>query len=436
MDEECVVDNRTENDNSIEINNELDSSALNQFDFSCEFTENIPKILQSLNISLAFTSYQAGRLMLIRSDGNDLDVNYKSFPRPMGLTASADGLTLGIFTQVINFKRVDSLVEKLKETLSPIEDDITAPRIHLKDEPSVKTGEPLVKNDRSEHEAAEPEESDAERDMRLTREENMRQHQEKQFAPVDERVDACFIARSSHYTGMINLHDIAWGDEGLWVVNSSFSCLCTLEPDFSFVPRWQPHFISELVPEDRCHLNGMALKDGKPAYVTTFSQYDTAGMWRKGEKFNGTLMDVETNKILLNDLTMPHSPRWYQDSVYYCNSGLGLLNRYDPKSNKDETLTELQGFTRGMDFYGPIIFVGLSKVRRGNVLGSVPLANKYEETFSGIWLIDKTSGKEIGHIKFTGNVDQIYDVAVVPECNFPEMLEPSHPRMRNHFCVP
>lgn len=416
----------------------------NTLDFSCEYSANIPQILKNLNISLAFTSYQAGRLMFVRSDGDSLDLNYKSFQRPMGLAATEQGLTLGTFTQVINFNRVDELVEKLKKPLQPIEEDITAPRITPKEDESADklemSGE-LDKASAGMQVAAEMflnDEPLSEEDAakKAEREEAQRLYQEQLFAPVDERVDACFITRSSHYSGMINLHDIAWGNDGLWVVNSSFSCLCTLDPDYSFVPQWKPHFISELMPEDRCHLNGMALKDGKPAYVTTFSTSDEVGTWRKGDNSCGTLMDVESNTILLDGLTMPHSPRWHRQAVYYCNSGQGQFCRYDPATKQNEVVVELQGFTRGIDFYGDIAFVGLSKLRQGNVLTKSPISEKYDETFSGIWLINLTDNTEIGYIKFVGNVDQIYDIAVVSDCCFPELLEPSHPRMRNHFCLP
>jgi len=412
-----------------------DSSLYDELDFGYEYSDNIPKILKELNISLAFTSYQAGRLMLLRSDGENLDINVKSFPRPMGLAVTDDGLTLGTFTQIINFQREDGLLEKIKQPLAKIENDITAPRVTPKaegesdllhgldeaNEQQVLSAQELQKQERQQKE--------------------LLAYQEKLFEPVDGRVDACFITRSAHYSGMINIHDIDWGDEGLWAVNSSFSCLCTLEPDYSFVPRWKPHFISELVPEDRCHLNGMALKDGKPAYVTTFSQEDKVGNWRKKDnKFDGTLMDVATNTILVDGLAMPHSPRWYNEQVYFCNSGHGLICSYNPESKETETLAEVPGFTRGMDFYGPIMFVGLSKVRQSDVTRPAPLAKKYDETFSGIWLFNleaKTGEeREIGQIKFTGNVDQIYDIAVIPGCTFPEIIESTHPRMRNHFCHP
>lgn len=385
-------------------------------DFSASYTENLPAVLERLNISLAFTSYQAGRLMLVRSDGQQLDVNYKNFHRPMGLAVTPDSLTLGVFTQVIKFQREDGLLAQMKQPLPPITDDMTAPTIHVKDaEAPAARAQP--------HEIA------------MTQQ-RWEAYQQELHQPVDGRVDGCFITRSAHYTGMINIHDIGWGAQGLWAVNSSFSCLCTLGPDASFVPRWKPHFITDLQPEDRCHLNGMAMNDGKPAYVTTFSPFNERGMWRKGSQFNGTLMDVEHNQIMLHGLSMPHSPRCYRGSVYYCNSGEGQVCRLNPSTGQDEVLFEVPGFTRGMDFYGPLLFVGLSKLRQSDVATAPPLARKHGETFSGLWVFNLDTRQLVATLQFTGNVDQIYDVAVLPGCHFPELIEPSHPRMRNHFCFP
>ncbi|NMH65415.1 TIGR03032 family protein [Shewanella salipaludis] len=403
-----------------------------EMDYSAEYSDNLPAILKQLNISLAFTSYQAARLMLVRSDGETLDINYKSFPRPMGLTVTQDSLTLGTFTQVIKFQREDLLLSQVKQPLPTIEEDITAPRIKPK-EPE----QPVSGNDADAGLKAEASEPDVELTQeQLERRKQWQAYQKALFAPLDERADACFISRSAHFTGMINIHDIDWGDEGLWAVNSSFSCLCTLSPDASFIPRWKPHFISELGPEDRCHLNGMALKDGKPAYVTTFSQYNEPAKWRHSDEFNGTLMEVAGNRILLEGLAMPHSPRWHQGKVYFCNSGYGELCSYDPASGRHETIAKLPGFTRGMDFYGPLLFVGLSKVRDGAVNKPSPLKEMYPETFSGIWIINLEDSSQVAHISFTGNVDQIYDIAVLTDCSFPELIEPQHPRMRNHFCFP
>ena len=426
-------------------------------DFTSEYSEDLPRLLKDLDISIAFTSYQAGRLMFVRSDGESIDVNFKAFRRPMGLTFTGSELTLGTFTQLINFRREDSLVAKLKLPLQSIEDDITAPTLKKKNKPAPGQLEPTAEDISSEtalapagsaHPSGESSNdatlnsdshdngSNGEEVRLAERRALIKQREAELHAPVDSRVDSCFITRSSHYTGMINIHDVEWGDGDLWAVNSSFSCLYTFDPDYSFVPRWQPHFISELVPEDRCHLNGMALRDGQPAFVTTFSTFDEPGMWRKGEKFNGTLMRVADNKILIDGLAMPHSPRWYRDHVYFCNSGHGEVKRYSEKTEQVDTVAELPGFTRGMDFYGSLLVVGLSKVRQSDVTSPAPLARKYDDTYSGLAFINLESGELIGTLSFVGNVDQIYDVAILHDTTFPEFIEPGHPRLRNHFVHP
>ncbi len=402
-------------------------------DYSAEYSENLPAILKHLNISLAFTSYQASRLMLVRSDGEELDINFKTFPRPMGLTVTHDSLTLGVFTQIIRFQREDGLIKQIKQPLSRIEEDVTAPKAGGNQDPLAWEHTEVLQNEYQKTLQNDDDDSlDFQKQFEL-----WQQYQESLYEPADSRVDACFITRASHYSGMINIHDISWGEEGLWAVNSSFSCLCTLQSDFSFVPRWQPPFITELKPEDRCHLNGMTLRDGKPGYVTTFSKQDSATQWRQNKnRQEGTLIDVQNNEILVEGLWMPHSPRWYQGRLYFCNSGIGAVCRYDFDSGKVETVAQVPGFTRGMAFHGPLMFVGLSRVRQSDVTRPAPLGEMYDETLSGIWVFNLEDFSEVARLTFRGNVDQIYDVAVIPGCHFPEIIEPSNPRMRNHFCFP
>lgn len=236
-----------------------------------------------------------------------------------------------------------------------------------------------------------------------------------------DKIDACFVPRAVHTTGMINIHDIAYGDEGLWMVNSMFSCLATLEANSSFVPRWKPDFITELVAEDRCHLNGMCLKDGKPKYVTTFNQTNERGAWKK-EMQSGTLMDVDTGEVLIKDLDMPHSPRFHRGFVDFCESGKGLVYKYNPETKELVTIAEVQGFTRGMDFYGPLMFVGLSQVRKSDVLKTASLADKYEETYCGVWVINLDDDSVVATLSFEGTMNQIYDLAVLEGASFPELV--------------
>lgn len=337
-----------------------------ELDFTCLSSSNFPAILHGLKISLVATSYQAHKLFFVRSNGLQIDVNFKNFPRPMGLAVTPQQITLGTLHQVWRFRRSD--------------------------------------------------------DARLLLD--------------DSKIDACYVASACHTTGLINIHDIAYGSNGLWVTNSAFSCLATLEPDYNFVPRWKPDFISQLVPEDRCHLNGMAMLDGEPAYVTTFNQSDTARSWREGAKDCGTLININTGEQIFSNLVMPHSPRCYRGYVYFCESGHGLVRRYDPKTKAVVDIAKLPGFTRGIDFFGPLMFVGLSKTRLSSVAEPAPITQQLEESQSGIWCINLNDHSIVGFVRFEGNIDQIYDVAVLAGVMYPELLLPDDEQSMSVFNFP
>src|SRR5262245_57085031 len=154
------------------------------------------------------------------------------------------------------------------------------------------------------------------------------------------RHDACFVPRSAHVTGDIAVHELAWSGEDLWVVNTRFSCLCTLHPDYSFVPRWRPPFVTALAPEDRCHLNGLALVDGRAKYVTALGATDAANGWRANKPRGGCLMEVSTGAVIARGLSMPHSPRWHDGRLWLLESGTGRLLFVDPHTGRREGVAE------------------------------------------------------------------------------------------------
>src|SRR5439155_6225798 len=139
----------------------------------------------------------------------------------------------------------------------------------------------------------------------------------------------------------------------LWVVNTRFSYLCTLDRDHSFVPRWRPPFVGALAAEDRCHLNGLALVDGRPKYATALGETDTAGGWRAGKAAGGCVIDVGGNGVVVRGLSMPHSPRWHDGRLWALESGTGRLVLADPAAGRCEAVAELPGFTRGLALVGP-----------------------------------------------------------------------------------
>jgi uncharacterized protein (TIGR03032 family) len=146
----------------------------------------------------------------------------------------------------------------------------------------------------------------------------------------------------------------------LWIVNTRFSCLCTLHPDYSFVPRWRPPFVTALAAEDRCHLNGLAMVDGRPQYMTALGETDTPGGWRENKPHGGCLIDLPSGETVCRGLSMPHSPRWHDGRLWLLESGTGRLALVDLAAGRCRPVAELPGFARGLALVGPYAFIGLS----------------------------------------------------------------------------
>jgi uncharacterized protein (TIGR03032 family) len=248
--------------------------------------------------------------------------------------------------------------------------------------------------------------------------------------------DACYLPRSCHVTGDIGVHEMAWGGDELWIVNTRFSCLCTLDPDYSFVPRWQPPFISALAAEDRCHLNGLAIVEGQPKYVTALGESDTVGGWRADKARGGILMDIPSGEILMRNLCMPHSPRWHDGRLWLLESGTGQLALIDPASGRRQVVAELPGFGRGLAFAGPYAFIGLSKIRATSAMDGVPLAERREQLKCGVAVVDLRSGQMTAFLEFQTAVEEIFDVQLLGGLRFPEVMGFQKEAVQHTFIVP
>jgi uncharacterized protein (TIGR03032 family) len=243
------------------------------------------------------------------------------------------------------------------------------------------------------------------------------------------RSDGCLLARSAHFTGDIHSHELAWAGDELWLVNTRFSCLCTLHPDYSFVPRWRPPFITALAPEDRCHLNGVALAPGErgvntPRYVTALGETDTPAGWRPGKVQGGCLLEVPSGLVVARAFAMPHSPRVYRGQVWLLDSGTGRLLTVDPACGAVKTAAELPGYTRGLAFHDGFAFVGLSKIRETAMFGGVPIAERREGLQCGVAVVELASGRRLAHLEFQAGVEEIFAVEVLPGMRFPAVSGP------------
>ncbi|MGQ0593855.1 MAG: TIGR03032 family protein [Gammaproteobacteria bacterium] len=331
-------------------------------------TSNLPALFGQLQVSLVVSTYQAGKVILIRNDEGVLNTHFRTFGKPMGIAADRARLTIGGTNTVWYYRNLPAVAGKL--------------------EPAGK-------------------------------------------------YDACYLPRRIHVTGDIDIHELCWdAKDELWVVNTRFGCLCTLDADHSFYPRWRPPFLSALAPEDRCHLNGLCLVDGRPRYITALGETDTPGGWRANKRSGGLLMDIDNNEVLLRGLSMPHSPRWYQGQLWLLESGQGSLAVADLERGTWRTVAQVPGFTRGLDFYGPLAFIGLSQVRETAVFSGIPLVERLRERTCGVWIVHVESGETVGFMRFEAGVQEIFAVQVLPGIRFPELLEWNDERLAHSYVLP
>ncbi|MEH2071803.1 MAG: TIGR03032 family protein [Nostoc sp.] len=311
--------------------------------------------LYEQNLSLSFTTYQAGKLFFIGLQPNGrLSVFERTFERCMGLYANGSSLYMSTLYQLWRFENI-----------------------------------------------IQPEQS----------------HQ---------GYDALYLPQMSYVTGDLDIHDIALSQveekdlkpQKLVFVNTLFSCLGTVSETHSFIPLWQPTFISKLAAEDRCHLNGLAMQAGKPKYVTAVSQSDVAEGWREHRRNGGCVINIESNEIVLRGLSMPHSPRSHQDKLWMLNSGTGEFGFADIERGVFEPVAFCPGYLRGCAFHGNFAVVGISQPRHNKTFSGLLLDEKLQqknvEPRCGLLVIDLRSGDIVHSLRIEGVVLELYDVVALP----------------------
>ena len=250
------------------------------------------------------------------------------------------------------------------------------------------------------------------------------------------RYDALFMPQAAYFTGELNTHDVMYGAGGLWLMATRFSCLAALSDEFSFVPRWQPKFITELVPEDRCHLNGLAMREGQPNLVTALGESNQVGGWRSNKATGGVLIDVASQETVLRGLSMPHSPRWHARRLWVLNSGAGELCVIDPESGRHEVISTLPGYLRGLCFVQDFALVGLCQIREQHIFGGLLVQERFKKLLCGIAVIDLRTGQQVGLFEFTAGCQELYDVQFLPGVLRPNILNPQSEAARQAVSAP
>lgn len=326
-------------------------------------TPTLPDILRQLGASVLVTTYQAGKLVILREDAGVLNTHFRNLNKPMGLARDGGRLAIGCSADIWEFHDVPAVCRKLDQS-----DD---------------------------------------------------------YPSATARHDACYLPRRCHCTGDVQVHEMAYVDGELIFVNTAFSCLATRSEENSFELIWRPQFIKQVAPGDHCHLNGLGTREGAVRYVTALGETDEPGGWRDNKRTGGLLIDIESNEVISRGLSMPHSPRWHNGKLWLLESGEGTIGTVDIGSGKYEPIARLPGFTRGLSFVGSLAFVGLSQVRESAVFSGIPLVERLrdvQERACGVWVLDTKTGETLGFCRFEASVQEVFAVEVLPGVRFPDLV--------------
>jgi uncharacterized protein (TIGR03032 family) len=318
-------------------------TASNVAPFASTYTPGFPELIHRLGGSLAVTTYQAGKILLLSAPSPDRLVQLpRTLEKPMGMAVHSDG------------KRLAIACKQNVQTFA------NAPE--------------LAAN----------------------------------YPKNPGTYDALFLPRATYHTGPMDWHDLAWTDDGLLGVNTLFSCIARIDDSHHFTPVWTPPTVSEWVGEDRCHLNGLAVRDGEVAYATAFNRGNSAKSWRSELLGHGVLWDVKSNSPLATELSMPHSPRWYNGNLYVLQSALGSIGRVDVHTGTYQEILRVGSFVRGLALVDHIAFVGISKARTQSSSFAhlnLPVADR-----CGLLAVDLRSGEIVGEMTWHSSVDELFEV--------------------------
>jgi hypothetical protein len=348
--------------------------------------------LHEQRVSLAFSTYQSGKLFLIglQPDGR-LSVFERTLERCMGLCATPDAQTLWLSTLY--------QLWRFENALAPGEQADGYDRLYIP-QLAYTTG------DIDAH------------DIAFAQDQRAAAHFPPEGSVVAQSGSAPPQPGTPVQTPGARFSPI--------FVNTLFSCLAAPSETHSFRPIWRPPFISRLAAEDRCHLNGLATQDGAPRFVTAVSTSDVHEGWREHRRKGGVLIEVPSGEVTTRELSMPHSPRFHEGRLYLLNSGAGEFGTVDIASGKFSPVCFCPGYARGLAIHGHFAVIGLSTCRENRTFQGLPLdellAAKNVAARCGLQIVDLRTGDAVHSLWIEGVVRELYDVAVLPGVRRPSAL--------------
>jgi uncharacterized protein (TIGR03032 family) len=323
-------------------------------------TESFPALLEHLGIALVITTYQAHKLVILRSQGGILNAHFTDVPRPMGLAADSVRLSVGSQHQVRHYRNMTPVPRRLEP--AGRYDACYLPRgIHV-------TGD----------------------------------------------IDIHEMAWVGDELWFVNTRFSC-----LCTLDGAHSFVPRWRPPFitALAAEDRCHL------NGLCWRKDVA-GTGHSFYVTALAATDTPEGWRPCKKDGGLFLEAPGGVVVTRGLCMPHSPRIYGNQLWLLESGAGGLGIVDPANGHYQCVTTLPGFTRGLDFAGNLAFVGLSQVRDSALFGGIPVAERaLAERACGVWVVDMNTGRTVAFLRFEGAVQEVFAVGVLHGLRYPELTQ-------------
>jgi uncharacterized protein (TIGR03032 family) len=335
--------------------------------YEINYSKGLIDLFSKEKISIALSTYQAGKVIFISSRNGILNQLPMSFEKPMGIAIQGSKLAVACIDEILLFSKEEQQIVRNKPDLN--------------------------------------------------------------------QYDSIYLHRATYHTGVLDLHELGFGEGVIWGVNTLFSCLAVYDVNFSFRPKWKPPFISRLHPEDNCHLNGMAMQNHLPKFATALSKDDTKQGWRKNKLKTGILMEVPSGEIILEGLSMPHSPRLYMDDLYILESGNGNLLKVFPNEKKSEVIFNFNCFIRGLSFFKNYALIGKSKIRESSK-DFDDLDVKANSTYAGLIFFDMNKKEVVGEINYECDIEEIFDVQILENTVNPVMISSQQEKVNDVITFP
>ena len=156
---------------------------------------------------------------------------------------------------------------------------------------------------------------------------------------------------------------------------------------------------------------------GQPRYVTCVGRSDVTDGWREHRRGGGLVLDVTSGEVVASGFSMPHSPRLYQGRLWILDSGSGYFGYVDIESGQFERIAFCPGYMRGLSFIGDYAVIGMSTCRENRTFSGLALDEELSERGAtarcGLSVVNLKTGDVAHWVRLEGVVTELYDVVTL-----------------------